>query len=509
MKKAILYQNKECVKIKNVNIANNNYAFFVQVNDKKIIYLKENYVRENVNYASLDKLVNLFPQYQTPGIFNAKVMLDTFTNTINYKIRTGALTESEEILEIISQFQKIINDPYIKQKTSLDETNIFSYEAMQEVTDTIKKLDVKFKKVSLSDLLHTSEESVNDVFLSQNWLDNSAADNKALVYESIEKSNKAHKRSPIDFLFNNKVLNIHMIIIIIAAVGFASCLELLSSWKKSGGDVTTEIDELREEALVDDPNIYDEELPNDDVIDPTEDQAETSNANKSNKNSNKTSNKTSNGNNNQSNACTSRWGTKYCEFSGIKMPTVNFDKLKKRNGDTSGWIFVNNTQVNYPIVQTTDNEYYLTHDFDKNHNAAGWIFADFRADMVNFSKKNTVIYGHGRTDQVMFGSLDKTLDASWYKNKNNQIIKISTPTRDTLWQIVSIYVIKQESYYLSVNFENDKSYQKWIDTMLKRSKYDFKYKPTKNDKFLTLSTCYDWNGNRTVVQAVLVKNVKK
>lgn len=503
MKKAILYQNKECVIIRNVNIANNIYAFFVQLSDKKVIYLKENYVRGNVTYASLDKLVNLFPQYQTPGIFNAKVMLDTFANTINYKIKTGAITDSDELLELISQFQNIINDSYIKQKTSPNEVNIFSREAIQEVTDTIKKLDAKYKKVSLSDLLHTSEESVNDVFLSQNWLEDKVVDNKSLVYESIEKSNKAHKRSPIDFLFNNKVLNVHMIIIIVAAVGFASCLELLSSWKNSGGDVTTEIDELREEALIDDPS-GDDELINDDIIDPTDNQVETSNSNpSSNKNSNKSSN------NNQSNACTSRWGAKYCEFSGIKMLNVNFKNLKKRNGDTAGWIYVNNTQVNYPIVQTKDNEYYLTHDFDKNYNAAGWIFADFRSDMANFSKRNTVIYGHGRTDQVMFGSLENALNASWYKNKDNQIIKISTPTRDTLWQIVSVYIIQQESYYLSVNFENDKSYQKWINKMLSRSKYDFGYKPTKNDKFLTLSTCHDWKGNRTVVQAVLVKNVKK
>jgi len=504
MKKAILYQNEECVIIKSISIANNNYSFFVQVLSKKIIYLKENVVRGSVTYASLDKLVSLFPQYQTPGIFNTKVMLDTFVNTINYKIRNGSITESDDILELISQFERIIADPYIKQKTSINEKNIFSQDAMREVTDTIKKLDAKYKKVSLTELLHTKEESVNDVFLSQNWLDEDTVDNKKLVYESIEKSNKIHKRSPIDFLFNNKVLNIHMIIIVIAAVGFASCLELLSSWKKSGSDVSTQVDELREVGLVSDPSDGDVELPNDDVVDPTSNQK--SNSNKtSNKKSNKTSNKKSNTN---TNACVSRWGSKYCEYSGIKMLEVNWASLKKKNRDVVGWIYVNNTQVNYPFVQTTDNSHYLNYDIDNKSNIAGWIFADFRADLVNFSKRNTVIYGHGRTDNVMFGSLNN-LSKNWMKNKNNQIIKISTPTRDTLWQIVSIYEIKQESKYLTTNFESDKAYQKWINEMIKRSKYDFGYNPTKNDKFLTLSTCYDFKGTRTVIHAILVKNQKK
>lgn len=505
MKKAILYQNEECVIIRNISIANNNYAFFVQVLSKKIIYLKENVIRGNVTYASLDKLVNLFPQYQTPGIFNAKVMLDTFVNTINYKIRNGSITESDDILELISQFERIINDPYIKQKTSPTERNIFSNEAMREVTDTIKKLDAKYKKVSLTELLHTKEESVNDVFLSQNWLDEDVTDNKKLVYESIEKSNKMHKRSPIDFLFNNKVLNIHMIIIVIAAVGFASCLELLSNWKKTGSDVSTQIDELREVGLVDNPSSGDVELPND-VPDPTSNQVSNSNK-KSNKTSNKNnkSNKTSNKN---ANACVTRWGAKYCQYTGIKMLNVDFNALKRKNKDIVGWIYVNNTQVNYPFVQTGDNEHYLNYDIDNKSNIAGWIFADYRSDLKNFSKRNTILYGHGRTDNVMFGSLNG-LSKDWMKTKNNQIIKISTPTRDTLWQIVSIYEIKQETYYLSVNFENDKAYQKWINTMVKRSKYNFGLSPTVNDKFLTLSTCYDFNGKRTVIHAVLVKNVKK
>ena len=93
--------------------------------------------------------------------------------------------------------------------------------------------------------------------------------------------------------------------------------------------------------------------------------------------------------------------------------------------------------------------------------------------------------------------------------RNNQIIKLSTEKKNTLWQIVSIYTIPSESYYLTHTFENDDSYQKFLDTMLSRSIYDFQTDLNTSDKLLTLSTCLDFNGNRIVVQAKLIKEQKR
>ncbi len=199
-----------------------------------------------------------------------------------------------------------------------------------------------------------------------------------------------------------------------------------------------------------------------------------------------------------------KYGKDYWNYMNIPMMNVDFSKLKKENPDTVGWLFVNNTNINYPFVQTTNNTYYLDKAFDRTKNAAGWLFADYRSDLTNF-KRNTVIYGHGRVDQVMFGSLEKTLDKSWYTNKENQIIKLSTPSKNTLWQIVSIYTIEAEAYYLTHNFENDASYQKYLDTILSRSKYNFDVEVSTEDKILTLSTCLNYNGERIVVHAKLVK----
>ena len=498
MKKAIIYKKEECVFIKSININSNIYTFFVAVNSKKILYLKEMHAHNTVSYASLNKLVNLFPQYKTAGIFNTKIVLDTFTNSINYKIRTGSISDSDELLEIIYQFEKIIADPYIKQMTGDKATSIFNKQAMFEVTNTIKKLEGTYKKTSLADLLKVNTEQTNDVFLSQNWLNNEI-DNKQLVYESITKSNKAHRRSPIDFLFNNKVLNIYMVILVIAVVSFASSMQLLANWKQTGKEANEEIDTLREEALV-------QETPSSNTTQRTV-------ASNSNTTSKSNSNKTSKSNSNKT--TNKKYGAQYWDYINYNLNKVNFDYLKKKNGDTVAWIYVNNTNVNYPVVQFKDNSYYLTHSFEKKYNVAGWIFGDYRANFKKL-KRNTVIYGHGRTDQVMFGSLEKTLKSSWYKNSDNWIINLITPNANTYWHIVSIYVIPQESYYLRINFENNKDYKKWIDKMLSRSEYNFvknsktfsygKNPPNVNDKFLTLSTCKDYKGNRIVVQAVLLSN---
>ena len=154
----------------------------------------------------------------------------------------------------------------------------------------------------------------------------------------------------------------------------------------------------------------------------------------------------------------------------IKMPliSVDFEELLQKNKDTIGWIQVNGTNINYPIVQTEDNDYYLTHSFDKKYNDAGWIFMDFRNDINNLSKNN-IIYGHSRLDRTMFGSLKNITKSNWYKNKDNYIIKLSTPTKNTMWQVFSVYRIPTESYYITTDFYDDSEYQTFIDTISGRS----------------------------------------
>ena len=193
----------------------------------------------------------------------------------------------------------------------------------------------------------------------------------------------------------------------------------------------------------------------------------------------------------------------------VKFPliNVNINSLKQKNSDTVGWINVNNTNINYPYVQTSDNNYYLNHSYDKSYNDAGWVFMDYRNNS-NLDNKNTILYAHSRLDKTMFGSLSKVFRSEWHTNKDNHIIRISTETENTLWQIFSVYKIKEESYYITTNFYNDENYLEFLNTVRGRSIYNFNTSLDVSDKVLTLSTCYDDN-IRTVVHAKLIKRSVK
>ena len=195
----------------------------------------------------------------------------------------------------------------------------------------------------------------------------------------------------------------------------------------------------------------------------------------------------------------------YWDFIKLPLINVDFTELIKSNKDTVGWINVNNTNINYPVVQTKNNEDYLTKAFDGTKNQAGWIFADYRNNMKDFDQ-NTVIYGHSRLNSTMFGTLFNVLNKSWYTNKYNHVIKFSTPYENTMWQVFSVYKIGPEVYYLTTSFASDTEYTEFLSTLKGRSIYNFNVELSESDKIITLSTCSDAAGTgRIVLHAKLIK----
>lgn len=193
----------------------------------------------------------------------------------------------------------------------------------------------------------------------------------------------------------------------------------------------------------------------------------------------------------------------YWKYIETDMLNINFNELKKKNKDTVAWIKVNGTNVNYPVVQTSNNEYYLKHAYDGSYNKAGWIYADYRNNL-NTLDKNNVIYGHGRVDKTMFGSLRSILSNAWFKNKKNHIVTLATPSYNSTWQVFSVYKIKAESYYITTKFPNDEQFIEFSNTLTQRSKFNFNTNMNNNDKILTLSTCLDSHGTRIVLHAKLI-----
>lgn len=186
---------------------------------------------------------------------------------------------------------------------------------------------------------------------------------------------------------------------------------------------------------------------------------------------------------------------------------VDFDTLKKVNSDTIAFLKVNGTQIEYPIVKTRNNEYYLNHSFDKKYNAAGWIFADYK-NKFDGSDKNIVIYGHNRKNGTMFSSLKNVLNKNWYDDEGNLKINLITENDSYSYQVFSVYKIKKEEYYLQTSFKNDVMYLRFIETLKKRSIKNFDIDVTEQDKILTLSTCANDNDYRIVLHAKKI-NINK
>ena len=179
---------------------------------------------------------------------------------------------------------------------------------------------------------------------------------------------------------------------------------------------------------------------------------------------------------------------------------VDFEKLKEKNSDIVAWLKVNGTNIETTVVKTTNNDYYLTHNFNKEYNSAGWIFADYK-NKVDGTDKNLVIYGHNMRDDSMFGSLKWVINEDWYNNEDNKYITLITENETQVYEVFSVYQIEKEDYYIQTNFDTEKEFNTFAQTIKKRSKKDFNVDVNKEDNILTLSTCAHNNKYRVDLHA--------
>lgn len=187
-----------------------------------------------------------------------------------------------------------------------------------------------------------------------------------------------------------------------------------------------------------------------------------------------------------------------------KFIDVDFSELKKVNSDVVGWIRVDGTNIDYPFVQYKNNSYYLNHSFDKSINDAGWVFLDYRNNIDELDT-NTIIYAHGRVDGTMFGSLKNTLNSDFFKDKDENLVKISTINNSYLFEIFSVYRIPTTDDYLYNNFGSNQDYESFLDIIKNRSIHDFSVDVLNTDRIITLSTCYN-SRDKVVVHAKLVNS---
>jgi sortase B len=176
-----------------------------------------------------------------------------------------------------------------------------------------------------------------------------------------------------------------------------------------------------------------------------------------------------------------------------------YKDIREINSDLVGWLKLSNTVIDIPVVKTTDNAFYLKHNFRKEQNIAGAIFMDYRNEGKG-NDKNTIIYGHNMKNGTMFNNLMKFKQQSFFYHNN--IITFNTLHEDMEWEIFSAYVTSTDFYYIKTKFKDAEDYSNFLSLIKEKSIFPTDVKVTAEDNILTLSTCsFEFKDARFVIHA--------
>ena len=171
-----------------------------------------------------------------------------------------------------------------------------------------------------------------------------------------------------------------------------------------------------------------------------------------------------------------------------------YEDFLAQNPDLVGWLTIQGTKVDYPVVQKAeDNDYYLNHSFDGSEDSAGTIYVDYRSDIVN-PTTNTMVYGHNMKNGTMFGSLKNYLQEDFFKEY--RYIQFNTIYEHRLYQVVSVClseVAYQDDdsyrYYNFIQANNMEEWQAFVNNVDSLAIYQSDVSLSPADEILTLSTC--------------------
>lgn len=173
---------------------------------------------------------------------------------------------------------------------------------------------------------------------------------------------------------------------------------------------------------------------------------------------------------------------------------LKVQKLQEENSDIVGWLEIEGTSINYPVLQGTDNEYYMTHNYKKQKSKNGSIFLTKDYDW-SIPSSNLLMYGHNLNNGTMFQELLKYAKEEFYKE--HPIIRFTTNKEDAEYEIISVFksrvYYKTEKnvfrYYFFVNAKTEAEYNEFVQNAKKASLYDIDKTAKFGDQLITLSTC--------------------
>ena len=188
----------------------------------------------------------------------------------------------------------------------------------------------------------------------------------------------------------------------------------------------------------------------------------------------------------------------------------DYKTLLNMNKDLIGWLKIADINIDYPVMQTNDNTYYLDHNFDGKYDKNGCLFLDYQCDVVN-RNTNLIIYGHNMQSGKMFGSLSKYSSEEYYKEHPK--FEFDTIYEKGAYEIVYVFrskIYNEDAvvfkYYQFIDVQSEKEFNSNMAEMAKISLYDTGITPQYGDELLTLSTCdYQENNGRFVIVARKIK----
>lgn len=191
------------------------------------------------------------------------------------------------------------------------------------------------------------------------------------------------------------------------------------------------------------------------------------------------------------------------EFIRNEKEDIEQGSFQIENEDYRGWININNTNIDYPILQGHDNIYYLDKDINGEYLISGSIFMNYANH--GFEDKITVLFGHNMKNGTMFTDLNKYKQRDFFYGNNN--IGIETTNGDYLeYEVFSVYVADAKENYIKTNFINDSEHKEFLKKIQDKSLYQSDIEIDEYNKIITLSTCsYEFNDARLVVHGRLLK----
>ena len=182
------------------------------------------------------------------------------------------------------------------------------------------------------------------------------------------------------------------------------------------------------------------------------------------------------------------------EIEGKSEKILKLEELQKENPDIKAYIEIEGTNISYPVLQTSDNNYYMKKNYKKEYSNEGSIFLDKDVNL-ELPSTNYLIYGHNNKNGAMFNDLLKYKDKEFYDKHST--IKFITNTEESEYEIIAVFYsrvyYKSEKnvfrYYYFINAENEQEFNDYVNNSKKASIYDTEKTATYGDQLLTLSTC--------------------